>query len=78
MVLDDAGLKDRVKSPNSIINLNGPRILEIMLSPKYNVLMEDLTIIKDVQEYVVPSRERDFLNKLKDVQDPLIGRFFFK
>jgi hypothetical protein len=47
-----------------------------MLSPKYNVLMDDLTIIKDVQEYVVPSRERDFLNKLKDVQDPLIGRFF--
>jgi hypothetical protein len=33
MVLNDARLKDRVKNPNSIVNLNGLGILEIMSSP---------------------------------------------
>jgi len=34
MVLDDVGVKDRVKSPNSIVNLDGLGILEIMSSPQ--------------------------------------------
>ncbi len=37
MVLDDVRLKDRVKNPDSIVNLDGLGILEIMSSPKYNV-----------------------------------------
>jgi hypothetical protein len=32
-VLDDARLKDRVKSLDSIVNLDDPGILEIMSSP---------------------------------------------
>ncbi len=44
MVLDDAGLENRVKNPNSIINLDGLGILKIMSNPKYNVLMDDPTI----------------------------------
>jgi hypothetical protein len=36
-------------------------------------------ITKDVQEYVVPSRERDLLHKLKaKVQDPPHEPFFKK
>jgi hypothetical protein len=39
--------------------------------------VDDPTIIKDVQEYVVLSRERDRFHKLKAiVQDPLLGPFF--
>jgi hypothetical protein len=39
--------------------------------------MHDPTIIKDVQKYVVPSRERDVLHKLKaTIQDPPLGPFF--
>jgi hypothetical protein len=76
MVLDGARLKDRVKSLNSIVNLDGPMILEIMLSLEYNVSMDDPTITKDVEEYVIPSRERDLLHKLKAiVQDPPHGPF---
>jgi hypothetical protein len=56
--------------------LNGLGILKIMLSLKYNVSVDDPTIIKDVQEYVVPSRERDLFDKLKAiVQDPPLGPF---
>jgi hypothetical protein len=33
MVLDDVGLKDKVKSPDSIVNLDAPGIFEIMSSP---------------------------------------------
>jgi hypothetical protein len=33
MALDDARLINRVKSPNSIVDLDGPRILKIMSSP---------------------------------------------
>jgi heme oxygenase len=33
MVVDDARLKDRVKNPYSIVNLDGLDILEIMSSP---------------------------------------------
>jgi hypothetical protein len=76
MVLDDARLKDRVKSLDSIVNLDGLGILEIMSSLEYNVLVDNPTIIEDVQEYVIPSRERDLLHKLKAiVQDPLLGPF---
>jgi hypothetical protein len=39
--------------------------------------VDDLTIIGDVQEYVVPSRERDLFHKLKaTIQDPPLGPFF--
>jgi hypothetical protein len=76
MVLDDARLKYRVKSLDSIVNLDGLGILEIMSSLEYNVLVDNPTIIEDVQEYVIPSRERDLLHKLKAiVQDPLLGPF---
>jgi adenine-specific DNA methylase len=76
MVLDDVGLKDRVKSLDSIINLDGLGIFKIMSSLEYNVSMDDPTIIKDVQEYVVPSRERDLFDKLKAiVQDPPLRPF---
>ncbi len=38
--------------------------------------MDDPTIIKDVQKYVVPSREKDILHKLKaTIQDPPLGPF---
>jgi hypothetical protein len=77
MVLNDARLKDRVKSLDSILNLDGLGIFEIMSSPKYNVSTNDPTITKDVQEYVVLSRERDLLHKLKaTIQGPPLGRFF--
>jgi hypothetical protein len=33
MVLDDVELKDKVKSLDSIVNLDGPKILKIMSSP---------------------------------------------
>jgi hypothetical protein len=33
MVLDDTGLQDKVKSLDSIVNLDGPKILKIMSSP---------------------------------------------
>jgi hypothetical protein len=47
-----------------------------MSSLEYNVSMDDPTIIKDVQEYVVASRERDLFHKLKAiVQDPPLGPF---
>jgi hypothetical protein len=73
MVLDDVGLKDKVKNPNSIVNLDGLGILEIMSSLEYNVSMDDPTIVKDVQKYVVLSRERNHFHKLKAiVQDPLL------
>ncbi len=45
MVLDDARLKDRAKSLDSIVNLDGLGILEIMSSLEYNVSMDDPTII---------------------------------
>ncbi len=77
MVLDDARLKNRVKSLDSIVNLDGIGILEIMSSLEYSVSVDDPTIIEDVQEYVVPSRERDLFHILKTtVQDPLLGPFF--
>jgi hypothetical protein len=47
-VLDDARLKNKVKSTNSIINLDGLGIFELMSSPKYNVSMDDPTIIEGV------------------------------
>jgi hypothetical protein len=48
-----------------------------MSSPKYNVSMDDPTIIDDVQEYVVPSRERYLLHKLKaTIKDLPLGPFF--
>ncbi len=76
MVLDDVGLKDKVKNPISIINLDGLGILEIISNLEYNVSMSEPTIIKDVQEYVVPSRKRDFFHKLKAIiQDPPFGPF---
>jgi hypothetical protein len=63
-------------SPNSIANLDGLGILEIMSSLEYNVLVDDPTITKDVQKYVVPSRKRDLLHKLKATfQDPPFGPF---
>ncbi len=37
MVLDDAGLKDKVKSPNSIVNLDGPEIHEMMSNPDVKI-----------------------------------------
>jgi len=77
MVLNDARLKDRVKSLDSILNLDGLGIFEIMSSPKYNVSTNDPTITKDVQEYVVLSRERDLLHKSKaTIQGPPLGPFF--
>jgi len=77
MVMNDARLKDRVKSLDSIFNLDGLGIFEIMSSPKYNVSTNDPTITKDVQENVVLSRERDLLHKLKaTIQDPPLGPFF--
>jgi hypothetical protein len=45
MVLDDARLKDRAKRLDSIVNLDGPRIFEIMSSLEYNASMDDPTII---------------------------------
>jgi hypothetical protein len=48
MMLDDARLKNRVKSPDSIVNLDGLGILKIMSSPMYNVSMDDPTITKGV------------------------------
>ncbi len=77
MVLDDVGLKNKVKNPNFIVNLDGLGILEIMSSIEHNVSVDDPTIIKKVQEYVVPSRERDLFHKLKAiVQNPFLGPFF--
>jgi hypothetical protein len=49
MVLDDVGPKDKVKNQNSIVNLDGLGILEIMSSLECNVSMDDPTIIKNVQ-----------------------------